>query len=342
MDSLIDLRSDTFTKPSPEMREAMAAADVGDDVWGEDPTVNALQEYAAALFAKEAALFVSSGTMGNLLALLALARPGESVILSAESHPYVYEGGNFAMFGGLMPRPIPDTLGKISPEQLRHAMVLFDDAHFSPTTLCCIENTTNRGGGAVYSVEEVAALAKICRENGLKLHCDGARIFNAITHSGAKAQDYGIHCDTLSFCLSKGLGAPVGSILVGDRATIKRAHRFRKMLGGGMRQAGILAAAGLYALQHHVEDLREDHRRAREFCTALESQGCHFSLPSPTNIVYLQVNDAYRVVATLIENGVLAHPAAPDRIRFVFHRDIDDKMLKRAISVLIKVVVQGN
>lgn len=336
--NLVDLRSDTLTKPSPEMREAMATAEVGDDVWGEDPTVNALQDYAAKLFGKESALFVPSGTMGNLVALLAQTTPGDSIILSAESHPYNYESGNIAMIGGLMPRLVADPLGKISAVQLERNMVLIDDAHFAPTTLCTIENTTNRGGGAIYSVEEVAMLSKICHANAHKLHCDGARIFNAITATGSKPEEYGALCDTISFCLSKGLGAPAGSLVVGNRATIKRAHRFRKMLGGGMRQAGILAAAGLYALQHHMDDLREDHRRAKVFRDVLEPLGYVFPLPSPTNIVYLQVPEAYSAVGALIEQGVLTHPTSADRIRLVFHRDINDDMLARAIEAVKRAI----
>ncbi len=335
---MIDLRSDTVTKPSPGMREAMAAAPVGDDVYEEDPTVNRLQARSAALFGKEAALFVPSGTMANLTAFLSQTRPGDSIILSEESHPFHYEAANIAMIAGLLPVPVPDRLGKLSASQVLEKINLIDDPHYAHTRLVSIENTTNRGGGACYTVEEVRAVAEVCRGHGLKLHCDGARIFNASIALDVSPQAYGRCCDTLCFCLSKGLGAPAGSMLVGDRETIHRALRFRKMLGGGMRQVGILAAAGLYALEHHVEGLREDHRRARTFRMALEAQGVTFNLPSPTNIVYFEVHNGPAVVAALAEQEVLVLEHDPNLIRAVFHRDIDDNALDRAIEACKRVL----
>ncbi|MCC6143632.1 MAG: low-specificity L-threonine aldolase [Candidatus Hydrogenedentes bacterium] len=334
---MIDLRSDTVTRPSAAMREAMAAAEVGDDVYYEDPTVNALQEYAAALFGKAAALFLPSGTMANLVAFLAQTRPGDAVILSAESHPYHYEGGNMALVGGLLAWPLAGDCGKLAVEDVRANLVQIPDHHFAQTTLVSIENTTNRGGGACYSLEEVAALGALCREREVRLHCDGARLFNAVVATGTSPSAYAAHCDTVSFCLSKGLGAPAGSLLVGDWETIHRAHRYRKLLGGGMRQAGILAAAGLHALTHHVEDLREDHRRAREFRSALESRECSFPMNTPTNIVYFSVREPDRFIAAAEREGVLLL-WAEKYIRAVFHRDITDNDLARAVEVLRRLL----
>lgn len=333
---MIDLRSDTVTKPSPAMREAMAKAEVGDDVLGEDPSVNRLQERAAALLGKEAALFLPSGTMANLTAFLAQTRPGDSVILSEEAHPFHYENANLAMIGGLLTVTIPGVLAKINAEQVAKKINQVDDPHFSHTTLAAIENTTNRGGGACYTREEVAAIGAVCRERGLALHCDGARLFNAVAATGISAAEYAEPCDSMCFCLSKGLGAPVGSVLAGGREIIHRALRFRKMLGGGMRQAGILAAAGLYALEHHIEDLREDHRRARQFREALEAVGLRFLLPSPTNILYVETPDPPATVHALAEQGILVLEHGPDRIRAVFHRDITDSDLDQAVDVFKK------
>ncbi|MBI1318674.1 MAG: aminotransferase class I/II-fold pyridoxal phosphate-dependent enzyme [Candidatus Hydrogenedens sp.] len=329
---MIDLRSDTVTKPTAAMREAMARAEVGDDVYEEDPTVNALQEYAAALLGKEAALFVPSGTMANLIAFLIQARPGDTVILAEESHPFHYEAANLSRVGGLMPWPVPDAFGKLTPDAVEKRIVQIDDPHFSHTAVVSIENTTNRGGGACYDVEEVRALGALAREHGIKLHCDGARLFNACAATGASAADYAQHCDTICFCLSKGLGAPAGSILAGTRSAMRAALQCRKMLGGGMRQIGILAAAGLHALQHHLPDLAEDHRRAREFRAALEANGGAFVMPSPTNILYLRHPSPFALVGALAQRGVFTLPHEADSIRAVFHRDIDDTMLGEALD----------
>jgi len=336
---MIDLRSDTVTKPSAAMRKAMAHAEVGDDVYGEDPSVNRLQAYAADLLGKEAALFMPSGTMGNLVAFLAQTRPGDSVILSAEAHPFHYESANLAMVAGLLLRTVVDPLGKMTAAQVAEQIVQTDDPHFSHTTSVCIENTSNRGGGAYYSLEEVEAIGRVCRRHGLKLHCDGARLFNAAAATNVEARYLAQPCNTVCFCLSKGLGAPVGSVLVGDSATLHHARRFRKMLGGGMRQAGILAAAGLYALEHHIADLAEDHRRAREFRLALEADGVRFCLPSPTNILYMGVTDAASVVARLAECGIRVNGRGSDAIRVVFHRDIGDADLEEAIAAFRDLAV---
>ena len=338
-DAPVDLRSDTVTKPTPGMREAMAGAEVGDDVFGEDPTVNALQERAAELAGKESALFVPSGTMANLLAAVSQTRPGDTVILHADAHPFNYESGGLGMVAGLMTKTLPGDRGILNPDDVAAAIVRNDDHHFSHTTLVSIENTTNRGGGAMYPHATVETIGALARENGIRLHCDGARIFNAVVASGIPLADYTKACDTLSFCFSKGLGAPAGSILVGDRETIHRAHRYRKMLGGGMRQAGILAAAALYALDHHVERLADDHRRAQRFRTALRDvPGIAFPLGSPTNIVYLDVSDAFALAGRIAERDVFVIPVSPTRVRAVFHLDVDDRGLDRAIEAFTTAV----
>ena len=329
---MIDLRSDTVTRPSAGMRQAMAEAEVGDDVYGEDPAVNRLQDYAAELLGKESALFLPTGTMANLVAFLAQTHPGETVILSEESHPFHYERANLAVVGGLMLHTIPDALGKFTASDVSKRLVLEDDPHLSRTTLVSIENTTNRGGGACWEFHDVEAIAGLCHNKGLRLHCDGARLFNACIVTNVEAQYYARCCDTITFCLSKGLGAPAGSILASDHATIKRVRDYRKMLGGGMRQAGVLAAAGLYALENHLDDLAEDHRRTQAFRRALQAEGMRFPLPSPTNILYIEVQHSENATAALAAQGVLVLPHGDKRIRVVFHRDIDDEAMGRALE----------
>ena len=332
-DALVDLRSDTVTRPTPSMRQAMAEAEVGDDVLGEDPTVNALQRRVAAMVGKQAALFVPTGTMANLLAAVSQTRPGDTIVLDETAHPFNFESGGLAMVAGLMTKTVRGDCGILSPEQVEEALVLHKDHHYSITSLVSVENTTNRGGGAVYPLATVAAIGDVVHRHAVRLHCDGARIFNACAASGAGVKEYARHCDTLSFCFSKGLGAPVGSILTGDAETIDRAHRYRKMLGGGMRQAGVLAAAANYALDHHIERLRDDHHRAARFREALQGlPGIAFPLPSPTNIVFLDVINAERFVSALKQHGVLAGVAGPTRIRVVFHLDVDDEGLETAIT----------
>ncbi|MDX9974732.1 MAG: GntG family PLP-dependent aldolase [FCB group bacterium] len=335
----IDLRSDTVTRPTPGMREAMAWAEVGDDVLGDDPTVNALQHHVARLLGKEASLFVPTGTMANLLAVLAQTRPGDSVLLHEDAHPFNYESGNLAMVAGVQARPLTGPYGILSAEDVFKGIVSGADHHHSPTTLVAIENTTNRGGGAIYPIETAAAIAAVARDRGLRVHCDGARLFNAVVETGIPAAEYARHADTVSFCFSKGLGAPVGSILAGDADTIDRAHRFRKMLGGGMRQAGILAAGALYALEHHVERLRDDHARAHRFRDMLmDIPGIAFPLPSPTNIIYLEVADAREVRDRLAAEGVAVLTTGLRRIRAVFHLDVSDEDLERVIDAFRRAV----
>lgn len=327
-----------MTRPAQGMRAAMARAEVGDDVFGEDPTVNALQERVAALTGKPAALFLPSGTMANLSAVLAQTRPGDSILLHRDAHPFQYESGNLAMVAGVMPIPVGGAYGILDAHGIVGEVVGSEDHHRAPTTLVMVEHTTNRGGGAIYPLETLAHIAAIAKDCGLRVHCDGARIFHAVVETGIPISTYARCVDTLSFCFSKGLGAPAGSILVGTADVIDRAHRYRKMLGGGMRQAGVLAAAALYALDHHVERLREDHRRARRFREHVEDvPGISFPLPSPTNIVYVEVRDALAMTLRLKELGVLVLPVAPNRIRAVFHLDVDDAGLDRAIDAFRKV-----
>ena len=335
----VDLRSDTVTRPTLGMRDAMAQAEVGDDVLGEDPSINALEARVAELVGKERALFTPSGTMANLLAVLTQTRPGDTVILHQDAHPYHYESGNLAMVAGVMTRLLGGECGVLRPMDVANAIVQSPDHHFSHTTLVALENTTNRGGGAVYPIETVAEIGRIVHDQGLRLHCDGARIFNASVATGIPIAQYARHVDTLCFCFSKGLGAPVGSILCGDAVTIDHAHRYRKMLGGGMRQAGVLAAAAHYALDHHIDRLADDHSRARRFREALEgTPGISFPFPSPTNIVYLDVENADDVVTTCREQSVLVSATAPGRIRVVFHLDVDDAGLERAIAAFRQAV----
>lgn len=335
---MIDLRSDTLTKPSPGMLRAMHEAELGDDVYGEDPTVNKLEAYCAERLKKDFALFVCSGTMANLIAFLAQTKPGNSVILSAESHPVHYEGGNLAAFGGLLTRIIPDQGGKISLAQLEASIMQIDDPHFSPTTLVAIENTTNRGGGGFYTPSEVEGLGAVAWERDLAFHCDGARLFNAAIAQTIDPSELVSPCTSACFCLSKGLGAPIGSVLLGSKELIHRARRYRKMLGGGMRQAGIVAAAGLYALEHQVDDLRFDHERAAWFREELENNGFVFTRPVYTNIAYVRVDDSLQVTSQLAQAGVLVLPQGADQVRVVFHRDITDDDTVQAAKVFVETV----
>lgn len=335
---IVDLRSDTVTKPTGAMREAMAAGPVGDDVLGEDPTINDLEKHAAKLFGKEAALFVPSGTMANLTAILATTEPGDAIILSEDAHPFRFESANIARVGGLLTKTIPAADGILTAEKVAAKITRSRDPHLAETSLVTIENTTNMGGGQIYPLETIAEVAALAREHGMKVHCDGARIFNAVAATGISPSEYAKEVDTLSFCFSKGLGAPVGSMIVCDRETYARAHRFRKMLGGGMRQAGIIAAAARYALDHHVERLKDDHARATAFRAALEGvDGITFPMPSPTNIVMLDVPDATRFVADLADRDVLCFNLGPKRIRAVFHLDVTDDHLERAIDAFHEV-----
>jgi threonine aldolase len=332
----IDLRSDTVTKPTKSMRQAMAQAEVGDDVYGEDPTVNHLQAMAAERFGKEAALFIPSGTMGNLTAIMAHCQRGDEVILGDRSHTYLYEAGGVSALGGVHTYIVPNQRdGKISLEELESA-VRSDDAHFPRTRLICLENSHNQCGGSVLEksyIDEVAALAK---GHALKLHMDGARIFNAAITLGLPVAELSAEVDSLTFCLSKGLCAPVGSILVGDEAFIAEAHRIRKQLGGGMRQVGILAAAGIVALEEMVDRLEEDHAQARDlaqFLKGIPEIGLDWESPD-TNMIFFYLKDESRLVlsdliAKFAEHKIRLKISAEGRIRLVTHFWIDDESMSR-------------
>ena len=337
---LIDLRSDTVTRPTPEMRRAMAEAEVGDDVYGDDPSVNRLQELAAEKVGKEAALFLPSGTMGNQVAVMTHARRGEEVILEAEAHIFYYEVGGLAVLAGVQTRPLPGKRGVITPAQVRGA-IRGDDIHFPRTGLVCLENTHNRVGGAVWPLEEFREVCGAAHEAGVPVHLDGARVFNAAIYYGLPVTEITQHVDSVMFCLSKGLCAPVGSILAGDRDFIARARKHRKLLGGGMRQAGVLAAAGIVALEKMVDRLAEDHDNARRLAAGLaEMRRVRLDLDAvQTNIVYFDVDgDAYQMVEELSSRGVLVNSTGPARIRVVTHHDVSREDIGRALEIMKEVL----
>jgi len=328
--AVVDLRSDTVTKPDAAMRAAMAAAEVGDDVYGEDPTVKALEAAVARLLGKEAALFVTSGTQGNLAALLAHCGRGDEYLVGDRYHSFTSEAGGAAALGGIVPFPLPtDPRGGLDPAEL-DAAVKPSDAHYPITRLVCLENTV---GGFAQAPERMAALAAAARRHGLKVHLDGARLLNAAVSQGLAPADLAAPVDSVSLCLSKGLGAPVGSVLAGDAAFIARAHRARKILGGALRQAGVLAAAGLYALAHNVERLAEDHARAARLAEGLRGLPGIAVTPTGTNMVFLTLAPERHAafVAHLAAQGILVGGRAP-RLRLVTHLDVDDAGIERTIA----------
>jgi threonine aldolase len=323
------------------MREAMMTAAVGDDVFGDDPSVCELQRRAAALLGKEAALFVPSGTMANQICIRAHTEPGDEIIVEAGCHIYLYEGGGYAALSGVSIRPVPAERGLLTADQVRGAIRPPGGlSHFPPSRLVCVENTANRGGGTIYSQEALAEIGAVAGEHGMRYHLDGARLFNAAVGAGVPVHQIAAPFDSVSVCLSKGLGCPVGSLVLGTQTFIDRAHRFRKMLGGGMRQAGILAAAGVHALDHHVDRLADDHRRARGFAEAATSiAGVHVDLEGvQTNMVYADVSgtgrDAHDLAEALSEADVYVVAVSPTHIRAVFHLDVDDAGLDAAIKAL--------
>ena len=336
---VIDLRSDTLTRPTQGMKEAMFSASIGDDVFGEDPTVNALEEKAAKLFGKEAAQFCPSGTMTNQIAIRLHTRIQTEVICHKHSHIYLYEGGGIMSNSLASVKLLEGDLGKITADQVRVA-VNPDDVHAPETTLVSLENTMNKGGGSVYTLDEIKPIRKVCDEHGLKLHLDGARLFNALVETGESPADWGSQFDTISLCLSKGLGCPVGSLLLGSKADIKRARKVRKVWGGGMRQAGFLAAAGIYALDHHVERLKEDHQRAKALGRLLS--GLSFVqeiFPVTTNVVIVRLEgiSPENFMQILTEKDIKAVKFGPDLVRFVTHLDFGDDQLEefgRRVSAL--------
>ena len=327
----IELRSDTFTLPTPGMREAMFSAPLGDDVFGEDPTVNALEEKMAKLFNKEAALFCVSGTQTNQIAISVHVSKGQEVICDELSHIYLYEGGGIMANAGASVKLLKGDLGRLNVSQIR-AAISPDDIHSCESRLVSLENTVNKGGGSIYTSEALQEISDFCRSVKIPLHLDGARIFNAMVETGQTPAQFGAWFDTLSVCLSKGLGAPVGSILLGSKEFIKKARRVRKRLGGGWRQAGLLAAAGIYALDHQVERLKEDHARARQIAQVCEKlPWVKAILPVSTNIVILELQDGLSStskVAELKEKGIYCAPFGPTYVRFVTHLGFDDRALQ--------------
>ena len=336
-DAFVDLRSDTVTRPTPGMRAAMASADVGDDVYGEDPTVNQLQAEVARLTGFEAGLFMPSGTMTNQVAIALHTRRGEEVICAEGSHIYEWELGMMATFSGVVPRFVPAPLGVPDPEDVR--LAVRHSIHQSPTGMISLENTHNKAGGTVLPLETLAAIRAVADEEGLPLHLDGARVFNAAAALDVPLAEITRHFDTVSVCLSKGLGAPVGSVLVGSAAQMRRAHRYRKMMGGGMRQAGVLAAAALVALRDGPARLREDHRRTRRLAEALVEAGYDVNMGAvQTNIIYVTLPDAAAQVTRWAEAGVLVSALGPSSVRFVLHHQVSDEALEEAIGVLSRSV----
>jgi len=330
----IDLRSDTVTRPGPEMRRAMAEAEVDDDVLGHDPTVLRLEQRTAELLGKEAALYVPSGTMANQVALHAQTRRGDEIFLHAQAHIMFYEQGGAAVLSGLQLRTFDSSDGTLDPEVMEEYVHHDDDIHFAPTRIVCIEDTHNHCGGLVYPLERIREVRAFCDRHGLLLHMDGARIWNAAAAGGGSLAEIAAPCDTVSVCLSKGLGAPVGSLVAGDAAFVQRALRARKLFGGGMRQAGVIAAGALYALDHHIDRLADDHANARTLADGLQGLPGVTVVPPQSNIVFvdLAADRAAGTVERLRAAGILCNGLY--RLRLVTHLDVSAADIERAVSVL--------
>lgn len=336
----INLISDTVTKPTPAMLKAMFQAKVGDDVFQQDPTINALEEKAAQLFNKPAALYCPSGTMTNQIAIKVHTQPLDEVICDIYSHIYQYETGGYAYNSGVAINLIQGNNGKITAEQVK-AAIKPDFDWLPKTSLVVLENTCNKGGGSYYTLEEIKPIQKLCQEQGLALHLDGARLFNALVETGETTQAVGDHFDSISICLSKGLGAPVGSLLIGEKEFIKQARRIRKVMGGGMRQAGYLAAAGIYALDHHVERLKIDNDRAKKLGQLLQARSYVTDVrPVKSNILIFDVKAPFTAASfleRLAQDNIQASPFGPQTVRFVTHLDLDEAMIDRVMEVLLEI-----
>lgn len=336
----IDLRSDTVTRPTVEMLEFMKNAEVGDDVFGEDATVQKLEKELSEMLGMEAGLFCPSGTMTNQIAIKTHTQPGDEVICEAYSHVYYYEGGGVAFHSGCQPRVLEGNYGRISAEQIQK-VIRTEDIHQPITRLVCLENTANRGGGACYDFQEILRIKKVCEQNRLALHLDGARLFNAIVAQNENPLDYGKVFDSISICLSKGLGAPVGSVLLGKKEFIKRAKRLRKLMGGGMRQAGYLAAAGIYALNHHIQRLSIDHLHAKIIADALsQTSFVKDTYPVQTNIILMELKPnihPMEIIFKLKEYQILCLPVGENQIRMVTHLNINEQMVEKVLDVLKKL-----
>lgn len=343
---MIDLRSDTVTKPSAGMRQAMVEAEVGDDVFGEDPSINRLQELAADLLGKEAALYVPSGTMANQICIKAHTQPGDEIIMEQTNHPFRSESGGVAALSGVQVNLIPGNRGVITAEQIAPQIRTGDDPHNAPTRLVSLENTHNRGGGSIYPLDVIRDIRELTQKHDLPLHLDGARLLNASVAMGVPATEITQYFDTCTLCLSKGLGAPVGSIIAANAEFIKRANRFRKMFGGAMRQAGIIAAAGTYALERNVERLAEDHQHAKLLAERIcHLKGLHLDPDEvETNILFLELDpsearmDAKALMHGMRERGVVANAANPTTMRLVTHLDVSREQIETTAEVICNLL----
>lgn len=337
---IIDFRSDTVTKPTPAMLEAMMRAPVGDDVFGEDPSINELEKMGADMFGMETALFCPSGTMTNQIAIKCHTQPGDDVICDESSHIYQYEGGGIAFNSGASIKLLYGDRGRINAEQVKDA-IQPDDPHRPYTRLVSLENTSNRGGGSCYDFTEILNIGAVCKEHGLAFHLDGARLWNALVAKNESPRQYGEVFDSISVCLSKSLGCPVGSLLLGKKDFIKKGRRIRKVFGGGMRQAGFLAAAGIYALQNNISRLADDHTHAKKIAAVIEKrQDVKMILPVETNIIIFEMKDGYKagdLVAKLKEQDILAFAISPVRVRLVVHLDITAEMTDETIKAFEKI-----
>ncbi len=333
---IIDFRSDTVTKPTPGMMEAMMRARVGDDVFGEDHSINELEQIAADMFGMQAALFCPSGTMTNQIAIKCHTQPGDEVICDESSHVYQYEGGGIAFNSGASVKLLQGDRGRINADQVL-AAIQPDDPHRAHSSLVSLENTSNRGGGSCYDFSEILKIQALCKEKKLSFHLDGARLWNALVAKKESPKKYGGTFDSISICLSKSLGCPVGSLLLGKKDFIKKARRIRKVFGGGMRQAGFIAAAGIYALQNNIERLSEDHHHASQIAGAIyKKEFVKQILPVETNIIIFELNEsiyAPGLVAKLKEHDILGYAISPNRVRLVVHLDISKEMVNKTIEV---------
>ncbi len=334
---MIDYRSDTVTRPTAGMLKAMMASPVGDDVFQDDPTVNALEAKTAEMFGMEAALFAPSGTMTNQIAIKVHTNPGDEVVCDKLSHIYNYEGGGIASNSGCSVRLLDGDKGRFTHQMVIDS-ILPDDSHFPVTRLVSVENTSNKGGGVIWDDAEIERISRTCKEHGLGFHMDGARLFNALVETNQSTEHVGSMFDSISICLSKGLGCPVGSLLLGSKDFIRQAHRVRKVFGGGMRQAGILAGAGIYALDHHIDRLKEDHANAKRLASALsETDWVRHVVPVETNIIVVELSageDQHARLAALKNAGILAMGFGAGKLRFVTHLDVNEAMIDQTISAI--------
>ena len=334
---MTDYRSDTITKPTPAMLEAMFSAPVGDDVFHEDPSVNRLENMLSEKFGMEAGMFCASGTMSNQIAIKCHTQPGDEIICDKMSHVYLYEGGGIAFNSGCQVKTVEGDRGRIKAEQVLE-VINPNDIHKASTKLVSLENTANRGGGSCYELEDIKNIKEVCLQNNLKLHLDGARLFNALVEKKETPKEYGAIFDSISICLSKGLGAPVGSVLLGNKEFIQKARRVRKVFGGGMRQAGYLAAAGIFALENNVERLAEDHRHAKEIAEALlKKDFIGKMMPVETNILIFEVIKGYTaksLAEEFLKHDISVIAISPTQIRIVLHLGISEEMVKKTIGVI--------